>query len=110
MHTTDVFTVGDLTDRGCALIHEAEAGRLSLITERGHPKIVALPFNERLLELGVHQSFAVSLLEQRLVTLAQAAKIAKLSLGDFLTVLRETGVEAVDYPAAELGAEMEIRL
>ena len=110
MLEAEVFTVRDLRQRTGRLIEDAEQGRLSLITKHGHPKILAMPFDDQLLELGVHRAMAVRLFEQRLVTLSQAAKIAKLSLDDFLDALGAAGVAAVDYPPEELDEEMSVPL
>ena len=48
------------------------------------------------------------LFEKSLVTLSQAAKISALSVEDFLDLLNEVGIPAVDYPPEELDDEVEI--
>ena len=40
------------------------------------------------------------------MTLAQAARVADLTVEDFLDALRSVGVAAVDYPASELEDEV----
>jgi predicted HTH domain antitoxin len=42
--------------------------------------------------------------------LRQAAKVAGLSLDGFMDVLGAIGVAAVDYPAKELAAELDVAL
>jgi prevent-host-death family protein len=103
----DVFTVRDLRNRTGDLIRDAEEGRLSIITKHGRPAILAIPFDERLLAVGVHRSLAVHLFEAGRATLAQAAKLAELPVERFLEVLREAGVPAVSYPKDELAGEVE---
>lgn len=66
-----------------------------------------MPFDERLLVLGVQRALAVKLFQEEVVTLSQAAKVAGLPVEDFLDILRSAGVAAVEYPAEELDAEME---
>jgi len=110
MQATDVFTVRDLRQRTGELIRTAAAGRVSIITSHGRPALLTVPFDGRLLECGVHQAMALRLFEQKVVTLSQAAKLARLSLEDFFGVLRDAGVEAVDYPPEELEEEMESAL
>jgi len=63
---------------------------------------LAVPFDRRLLDQGVHRALALSLFEPRQLTLAQAAKVAGLSLGGFIDLLGSLGVAAVDYPVEEL--------
>jgi prevent-host-death family protein len=106
----DVFTVRDLREKTGQLIRDAERGRMSLVTKRGRPTFVAVPFDQRLLDLGVQRALAVKLFEEGGITLSQAAKVAGLCLEDFLDVLKVAGVPAVDYPAEELDDEMRIDL
>jgi len=49
----DIFTVRDLRERTGALIHDAEDGKLSLITKHGRPVFLAVPFSEELLKMGL---------------------------------------------------------
>ena len=108
MQPLDVFTVRDLRQRSGELLHEAEEGRLTLITKHGRPAILALPFDERLLAHGVNRALALHLFEAHHMSLAQAAKIATLSLEDFIELLGQAGIPAVDYDPAELAQEIEI--
>ncbi len=41
------------------------------------------------------------------LTLAQAAKLADMDLSSFIELLGASGIDAVDYPAAELEGELE---
>ena len=51
---------------------------------------------------------ALLLFEKKLITLAKAAKIANVTLDEFMDLLAHTGVEAVDYPADELDTEVKV--
>ncbi|MHC4887315.1 MAG: UPF0175 family protein [Planctomycetota bacterium] len=104
----DVFSARDLRIHSGRLLQVAEDGRLSIITKHGKPSILAIPFDGPLLELGVNRDLALSLFENRQVSLAKAAKLAELSIEDFLALLSEAGIDAVDYPNDELTAEMDI--
>lgn len=101
-----VFSVRDLRNRSGDLLRDAEAGNLSIITKHGRPTILAVPFDERLLETGVQQAVAFSLFESGAVTLAQGAKIAGLALEAFIEKLGEFGITAVDYPPEDLEDEL----
>ena len=61
-----------------------------------------VPFNERLLRLGVHRTMALHLFENRHLSLAQAAKLAAMPPEEFLVLLGEAGIPAADYPPEEL--------
>lgn len=110
METLDVFSVRELRTRTGELLKDAEVGRMSLITKHGRPAILALPFNQRLLDQGVHRTLAVSLFETERLTLAQAARVAGLNLDGFIDLLGELGMAAVDYPAEELAQELATAL
>jgi prevent-host-death family protein len=107
MNTVDVFSARDLRNRAGGLLKDAEAGNLSVITKHGRPAAITVPFDAELLELGVHCRLAASLFAQHLLTLAQAAKLADLSIEALLDVLKISAVDVVDYPPSELDAELE---
>ena len=99
------FSVRDLRQRSAELLRNAEDGRMAIITKHGRPTILAIPFDDRLLDVGVHRALALQLFEQRHLTLTQAAKVADLSAEDFMDLLGQTGVPAVDYQPSELEDE-----
>ena len=110
MQNIDIFTARDLRNRSGELLKDAETGHISLITKHGRPAILAMPFDEYLLSHGVHRSLALHLFETHRVTMAQAAKMAKLTLEEFIELLGEMGIPAVDYPAEELADEVRVAL
>ena len=57
-------------------------------------------------KLGVHRTLALRLFEQRHLTLVQAARLAAMTAPEFLDLLRDTGISAVDYPPDELTEEI----
>ena len=107
MEPLDVFTVRDLRQRSGDLLRDAEQGRLALITKHGRPAILAVPFDERLLSHGIHRAVALHLFEAEQVTLAQAARLAGLSLEGFVELLGQAGIAAVSYPPEDLAEEVE---
>ena len=108
MERVSVFSVRDLRAHSGKLIKDAEQGQLSLITKHGRPTILAVPFDEKLLHLGVQRALALRLFEQRHLTLAQAAKLAAVSAEDFMALAGAAGVDVVDYPPEELGEEVAL--
>lgn len=106
MNPLDVFSVRDLRQRSGDLLRDAEDGQLALITKHGRPAILAVPFDERLVELGVHRALALHLFEKGHLTLVQSAKLAAMAAEEFVDLLGEAGVPAVDYPPNELDEEV----
>ncbi len=106
MEPVNVFSVRDLRQHSSKLIKDAEQGHLSLITKHGRPAILAIPFDEKLLEFGVQRTLALRLFEKRHLTLAQAAKLAAVPTEDFMVLAGAAGIVVVDYPPDELDKEM----
>jgi len=67
-----------------ALSQSAVAGEYVLVTNRNDPVSLSIPFDDRLLETGVHVTIATKLYGEGLLTLTKAAKLAKLSPEAFL--------------------------
>lgn len=102
----ETFTVRDLREKTGSLIKDAEEGKLSLITKHGHPVFLAVPFNEALVEWGVHIALAMTLFKEGTMSLSRAAKIAGMSLEGFMEKLGSVGIPVVDYPAEDLEEEL----
>lgn len=105
MHT---FTIRDLRDHTADIVREAEAGKLSVVTRHGQPVFVAVPFDEILLQEGVRVSLAMKLFDGGAVTLRQGAKLAGMSLGEFMAECSARDVPVVRYPPQELEQEMAV--
>lgn len=103
----EIFSDHDLSNRANELVHEAEHGRLSIITQNGAPVFLALPFNEVLLRSGVRVSMAVSLFAERTIGLSQAAKIAGVCSSEMMNILAVNKVSMVDYTEEELRDELK---
>lgn len=103
----DVFTVRDLRERTGELIHNAEAGKLSLVTKHGRPVFLAVPFNEDMLELGLQQALAIRLYCEKVLSLGKSARLAGAPLEAFIEKLGSLGIAAVDYSSGELEEELK---
>lgn len=105
-----IFSARDLRNRSGDLLRDAESGNLSVVTKHGRPSFLALPFDERLLNLGIHRALAVSLFESGQLTLGQSARLAELPLDEMIELLGGLDIPVVDYPPEELEAELEAAL
>jgi len=109
-HDVDVYSVRDLRLRSSELVRDAEAGKVSIITRRGKPTAVTLPFGRRLLELGLDKDAVLVLFEKGLLTMEKAAKLADTTVDGFMDLLAQTSTVAVDYPAQDLDEELKVTI
>lgn len=100
------FSIRDLRERSGELTREAEAGHLSLITKRGQPLLVAIPFSDTLLDRGARAALAEYLFKEGVLSLGKAAKMAGMPYVLFSEHLSRSGIPVVDYPADELEDEL----
>ena len=102
----ETFTVRELRSRTGELLSGAENGKLALVTKHGRPAFLAVPFSEQLLSQGVNRSMALSLFKEGLLSMGQAAKVAGVCQENFIELLKETNIPAVDYSPDELEDEL----
>ena len=106
MKRLEIFTVRDLRERTGDLTQDAEAGQLALVTKRGCPLFVTVPFTEELLREGVGFSLAVELYRNGIITAARGALLAGMDLAAFLEELSALEVPVADYSAEEVVDEL----
>jgi len=100
------FTIRDLRDRTGELVHDAEAGKLSVITKHGRPVFVAVPFDENLLKNGVGVSLAVRLFDEESISLGKAARLAAMSVVEFMELLAQLRIPVARPRPGELESEL----
>lgn len=103
----DTFTIRDLRERTGELVRDAEAGKLSIVTKRGQPLFVAVPFDDALLQGGVRRSFVLRLVAEGIVSQGKAAELLGMSRVEFLDLMAANGVPAANYPVEDLRKEFQ---
>jgi predicted HTH domain antitoxin len=103
----ETFTVRGLREHSGTLIHDAEKGKLSVVTKRGKPVFLAIPFNEELIQAGLCPAIAVNLYKEGILTLEKSAKFAGQSIELFMERLSNLDIPTADYPAHEIQQELE---
>lgn len=100
------YTVRDLREHTGDLIRGAEAGNWAIVSKHGTPVIIAAPFNQIALEHGVQVALAQKLFDDNVITLRQAAKMAGISLADFMALCTARKIPIVRLSADEFAAEL----
>ncbi len=103
----DTFSVRDLREHTGALIHGAEAGKLSIVTKRGHPVFLAVPFTDELITLGLRQAIAIQLYKESVLTLVKATKFAGVSLEVFIKTLSDLKISVIQYTMEDVDQELK---
>ncbi|MCL2716882.1 MAG: UPF0175 family protein [Alphaproteobacteria bacterium] len=104
----ETFSIRDQRERTGDLVREAEAGRLSLIAKHGRPLLITVPMDEFLLKEGVGVALAVALFAEKTISLGKAARLARVSVEEFILHLGTKGIPAVGYPPEELDDELAV--
>ncbi len=89
------FGIRDLREHIGDYTQEAESGSTSVISRNGKPLTVNIPFNETLVELGVHKALAIKLYEEGVLTLNKAARYAGVTMDEFIKLLGAVGISVL---------------
>lgn len=100
------YNIGDLKDNPSSAIRDAKKGPV-LILNREHPEaiIFSLDFVDKKLE--INKILAIKLYQDKAISLGKAAKMAKLSYTDFITLLSKHGVPIVQYEIEDVMKDFE---
>ena len=104
----DTFSVRDLRERPGEIVREAEQGHISMVTKRGHPVFITVPFDESLLTLGLNKHMSLHMLKEGDITLRQASKIAGVSMEEMISMAGLLDIALVDYPVEQLEEEVKL--
>lgn len=102
----EAFTVRDLRERTGDLIRGAEQGHLAIVTKHGNPVFVAVPFDESVVREGINVALAVHLFAERMIGLAQAAKLARVTASEMMDLLAMRSIPLAAYNKDELADEL----
>lgn len=100
------ISIEQLIKSPAGLIAEAESGQVAIVTKDGRPLFLAVPFDERLAKEDVHVAVAVRLYENEVISLGRAARIAGLSLSEFIDRLGALNIPVIRYSAEDLEREI----
>jgi prevent-host-death family protein len=100
------FSIRDLRDRTGNLLRNVEAGKLSVITQHGRPVFVAVPFKDALLREGIKVALAIKLIDSDVISPGQGAKVADMTLAEFMEECSARNVPVVRHSPQELEREL----
>jgi len=101
------FSVRELRDHTADLVQAAESGKRSIVTRHGQPVVIAVPFDEELLREGVALALATKLFDEEAISLGKAARLAGMSLPDFIDHLGRLHIPVARPRPGELEQELK---
>lgn len=99
------FTIRDLREKTGELVRTAEGGDLSVVTKRGEPVFLAVPFDQAILDKGLQPYLALQLFKEKTLSLNKAARLSGMDLEAFMEFLGAHKVPVLDLSAEDLDAE-----
>lgn len=102
----DTLTVDEAAKQPTRIIHDVEKGEIALVTKDGRPLFIAVPVDEQLIKLGLPLALAIRLYEQETVSLGKAARIAAVSVSEFIDHLGARQIPVARYSPRELQEEL----
>jgi predicted HTH domain antitoxin len=102
----DAITIEQLIRSPARLIEEAESGAVAVVTKDGRPLFLAVPVDDCLARGDVLVAVGARLYEREIVSLGRGARIAGLSLGEFIDRLAALDIPVARYSAEELEREI----
>jgi prevent-host-death family protein len=102
----EAFTIRDLRERTGELVRRVEKGKLAIVTRRGQPLFVAVPFDDAVLQGGVRRSLVLRLVEEGVISQGKGAEVLGVSRAAFLAQMAANGVPAAHYGSEELEREL----
>jgi len=105
-----MFSIGmkELKNNPKNLGDHLEHKELALITKRGKPIGIALPWDDSILGQGYRQTLAVRAFEGGALTLGQLADTMEISREEALMLLKTLGIAYIQRDAEELEEELEV--
>jgi predicted HTH domain antitoxin len=100
------FKTTELADHVGDLVRSASEGELSVITQDGQPVFMTVPVSKEMSADELAVSLAVKLFDEDVITSREGARMAGVTLAEFLLACSQRGVPVVRYPPSEL--EMEL--
>lgn len=102
----DAISVEELVRHPDKLIEDAQNGKLSVVTKDGRPIFMAVPYDDQSGVDDVYAAMAVRLYQNEVISLGRAAKMAGVSIGEFIDRLGAMKIPVIRYSAEDLEREL----
>ncbi|MEJ2419917.1 MAG: UPF0175 family protein [Exilibacterium sp.] len=89
--------IRELRDLSSQLPEKAAAGESFFLTKNGATLYYAIPVDQVLMDHGSRLAIAFNLYKNKALTIGQAAKLAELSVEEFMVEAGKAGIPVIDY-------------
>jgi len=103
----DSLGIRALREKPGQLTKNALAGKCTLLTNRNKLLAITIPFDENLINLGLKIKLAATLFEEHAITLANAAKMAEISVETFIEKLGLMGISVINQAEEDIEKDLQ---
>lgn len=100
--------IKELKDNPAILTRAAEDGELSILTKRGKPIGIMLPWSDEIMIKGYKEALSFEAYKDGLLTLSQLSQVIKMSKPQTLEILGKMNIAYIDHRKEEIDEELAV--
>lgn len=100
--------IKELKDNPAVLTRAAEEGELSILTKRGRPIGIMLPWSDEIMIKGYKEALSFEAYKDGLLTLSQLSQIIGKSKPQTLEILGKMNIAYIDHQKEEIDEELAV--
>ena len=100
--------IKELKDNPSVLTKAAENGELSILTKRGKPIGIVLPWSDEIMIKGYKEALSFEAYKNGLLTLSQLSEIIKKEKAQTLEILGKMNISYIDHQKEEIDEELAV--
>ncbi len=100
--------IKELKDNPSILTKAAEDGELSIVTKRGKPIGIMLPWSDEIMARGYKEALSFEAYKSGFLTLSQLADAIKVTKADALEMLGLMNIAYIDHSSDEINEELAV--
>lgn len=100
--------IKELKDNPSMLTRAAEDGELSILTKRGKPIGIMLPWSDEIMVKGYKEALSFEAYKNGLLTLSQLSEIIKKDKAETLQILGKMNIAYIDHQKTDIDEELAV--
>jgi antitoxin (DNA-binding transcriptional repressor) of toxin-antitoxin stability system len=100
--------IKELKDNPSMLTKAAQEGELSILTKRGKPIGIVLPWSDEIMIKGYKETLSFEAYKNGLLTLSQLSEIIKKEKAQTLQILGKMNIAYIDHQKTDIDEELAV--